>query len=76
MSSAPRYRTHYTVDDYQQWQGNWELWQGVAVAMTPGPFGRHQQVLTKLAVALQNSIDATACRAVVLADYLFSGPSS
>lgn len=68
MSSAHRYLPQYTVADYQQWQGDWELWQGIAVAMTPSPFGRHQQVSTKLAVALQNSIDAAACRAVVLAE--------
>ncbi len=68
MSSANRYLPKYTVADYQQWQGDWELWQGIAVAMTPSPFGRHQQVSTKLAVALQNSIDAVAYQAVVLAE--------
>jgi Uma2 family endonuclease len=40
--SLPRYNPHYTLSDYQQWEGSWELWHGVAVAMTPSPFGIHQ----------------------------------
>ena len=41
MSIAPKYQPHYTVDDYQHWEGDWELWNGVAVAMAPSPFGPH-----------------------------------
>jgi len=28
---------HYTYDDYALWQGDWELFEGIAVAMTPAP---------------------------------------
>ena len=52
MSSAAKYQPHYTVDDYQHWQGDWELWNGVAIAMGPSPFGRHAQLVGQLAKIL------------------------
>lgn len=68
MSSAPRYTPHYTVGDYRQWQGDWELWNGVAVARTPSPFGRHGSMLARLVTTLTNAVDASGCRASVLAE--------
>jgi len=68
MSTAPQYRPHYTVADYQLWQGDWELWNGVAVAMTPSPFGRHSQLVGQLAKVLGNAIDAVNCDATVLVE--------
>ncbi len=58
---APKYIPHYTFADYQQWDGDWELWNGIAVAMTPSPFGRHQKVLARLSQRLLNAIDAVGC---------------
>ncbi len=68
MSTAPQYLPHYTVDDYQLWEGDWELWNGVAVSMTPSPFGRHAQLLVQLARILGNAVDASDCDATVLAE--------
>ncbi len=66
MSTAPEYHPHYTVDDYQSWEGDWELWNGVAVAMTLSPFGPHGNVLARIASALTNAIDDVGCDASVL----------
>jgi len=63
MSTAPRYLPHYRVTDYQQWQGDWELWDGVAVAMSPSPFGRHQAIAATLFRLLANQIEANECLA-------------
>lgn len=68
MSSADRYSPHYTIDDYRLWEGDWELWQGTAVAMTPSPFGRHGGMLMRLGTALTNAIDHAKCSAAVLAE--------
>jgi hypothetical protein len=65
MSSTSKYRPHYTVDDYQLWQGDWELWNGVAVSMTPSPFGRHSRMLIDVGSALKSAIDASGCDATV-----------
>lgn len=68
MSTAHRYLPEYTLEDYRQWKGDWELWQGIPIAMTPSPFGPHQKVATRLITTLQNSVDSTKCEAVVLAE--------
>jgi hypothetical protein len=57
MSSAARYSPNYTIKDYRQWQGDWELWRGIAVAMTPSPFGKHGGLLVRICTALTNAID-------------------
>ncbi len=66
MSSAHQYIPHYTVADYQQWQGDWELWQGHPVSMTPSPFGKHAKLLVNLAAALKFAVRASKCDATVL----------
>jgi Uma2 family endonuclease len=68
MSTARRYIPHYTVEDYQLWTGDWELWNGVAVAMTPSPFGKHSKLLINVGSALKAAIDATECDATVLGE--------
>jgi hypothetical protein len=45
---APRYEPHYSVSDYLQWEGDWELWNGTAVAMSPSPLGPHERAAAKL----------------------------
>lgn len=73
MSTAPRYEPRYTVDDWRQWEGRWELWNGLAVAMTPSPFGRHAKALTDAAAAFKYAVDDAesrpgGCRATVLTE--------
>ena len=68
MSTARRYQPHYTLDDYRHWEGRWELWGGVAVAMSPSPFGRHAKLLARTVAALQTAIDAGHCDATVLVE--------
>lgn len=63
MSTAPRYLPRYTVEDYQSWQGDWELWDGIAVSMSPSPFGPHQRVAGRLYTALQVAIGNEGCDA-------------
>ena len=68
MSSAARYIPHYTIEDYRRWEGDWELWYGTAISMTPSPFGRHGGMLVKLCTALTIAIDEAKCKAAVLAE--------
>ena len=68
MSTAPKYVPHYTVDDYQQWDGDWELWDGLPVAMTPSPFGRNSKLTVRMATIIQNVVDAAGCDAAVLVE--------
>jgi Uma2 family endonuclease len=66
MSAAEKYIPTYTVTDYQQWKGDWELWDGVAIAMSPSPFGRHQIVAGALYRSMGNQIETGKCRATLL----------
>ena len=66
MSTAPSYIPHYTVADYEQWSGDWELWQGTAVSMTPSPFGPHQHISARLLVEFSNQLEALQSHLVVL----------
>ena len=42
------YLPRYTIEDYKRWEGDWELIHGIAYAMTPSPFGRHQRILMEI----------------------------
>ena len=67
MSTA-RTSSRHTAADYATWSGDWELHAGEAIAMTPSPFGRHGELLARMAVVLCNAIDAAGCNATVLAE--------
>lgn len=43
---------HYSVEDYRQWSGDWELIHGIPYAMSPAPTKRHQ----KLNLAIGNQL--------------------
>ena len=74
MSAFPKYLPHYTLADYALWQGDWELWQGVPVAMSPSPFGRHQWVAGQIVRQFMNSLDATCkdCFVLMETDWIVS----
>lgn len=61
MSTDLRYRPHYTVADYSQWQGEWELWNGTAVAMSPSPLAPHERAVAKLVFQIESAFREQAC---------------
>lgn len=48
-SDAIRYQPRYTAIEYRSWEGDWELWDGVAINMSPSPSFEHQSAATRLA---------------------------
>ncbi len=61
MSVAPRYIPHYTIEDYQSWEGDWELIDGVPISMTPSPFGPHERIVSRLSYQIQGQIQRNQC---------------
>jgi Uma2 family endonuclease len=61
MSTVPRYIPHYTIEDYRRWEGDWELIDGVAISMTPSPFGPHERVVAELSRLFLNQIVKRNC---------------
>jgi Uma2 family endonuclease len=48
MSTAEKHRPYYTYEDYLQWEGNWELIDGMPYAMSPQPTFRHQRIASEM----------------------------
>lgn len=58
--ALPRYIPHYTVEDYEMWEGHWELWSGVPIAISPSS-RRHQQVASNLHFILRQTLAGADC---------------
>ncbi len=63
----------YTKDDFYKWEGEWELIDGVAYAMSPSPIFNHQYVNGKIYRQLDEKLDkCSECYAVFETDVEFS----
>jgi len=49
MQLTERELPHYTYEDYSNWEGRWELIQGIPYAMSPSPSYTHQRISQKIA---------------------------
>ena len=47
----------YTYEDYKKWEGDWELIEGVPLAMAPSPIGIHQILSFNFAKNLEEIIE-------------------
>ena len=61
MSTAPRSIPHYTLEDYNRWEGDWELIDGVAILMSPSPFGPHERIVAELSRQILNQTHDRSC---------------
>ncbi len=67
------YTEHYTVADFEQWTGDWELVQGQPLAMTPSPSPQHQIISGKLFRQLDTELDdCPQCHALIETDLYVS----
>lgn len=70
--STPRLEDlpRYTYDDYVQWEGRWELIQGIAHAMSPAPSILHQSISQRLAGQLERALEhCQDCHALLPVDW-------
>lgn len=64
---------NYTYDEYRLWDGRWELWDGVPIAMSPAPLVRHQIMASEIIRHLGNQIDGCMqCQVLGEVDYKLS----
>ncbi len=56
MSIAEKYRPSYTYEDYCQWEGRWELIEGMPYAMSPMPVPEHQRVSLQLCILFVDAL--------------------
>jgi len=64
---------HYSYDDYKLWEGDWELYDGIAVAMAPAPMRKHQSLESFIITELNNQLDdCQMCEVLGEVDYKVS----
>ncbi len=64
---------NYTYDDYKFWQGDWELFGGVPLAMSPAPMRKHQSIASEIIRQFANQLDdCPLCEVLGEVDYKVS----
>ena len=64
---------HYSYEDYNRWEGDWELIEGIPYAMTPSPILKHQRISQKIARYLDEALDGCPhCQALLALDWIIS----
>ncbi len=48
---------HYSVEDWEQWEGRWELIEGIPYAMSPMPTPKHQLISTNICTLLKEELE-------------------
>lgn len=70
MSSAIKILPHYNYEDYCQWEGRWELIDGIPYAMSPAPIPEHQRVAMSLGRELINGLKKSRCKSCKVYDFI------
>jgi Uma2 family endonuclease len=61
---------NYTYEDYKHWKGDWELLEGVPVAMSPAPVIKHQGLASVFIIELGKQLDeCLQCEVLGEVDY-------
>lgn len=70
MSDAVKILPYYTYADYVQWEGKWELIEGIPYAMSPAPTPKHQLIANTLGALLYIALrNCKHCQAYQAIDY-------
>lgn len=56
------YIPRYTIKDYNRWDGDWELIDGLPYAMSPSPVRIHQRLAAILITQISLALGKTACK--------------
>jgi Uma2 family endonuclease len=59
----------YTVSDYEQWEGNWELIDGIPYAMSPSANKKHQIISSNLYFQIRQQLDECSCKILYELDW-------
>ncbi len=64
---------HYTVEDWERWEGRWELIEGIPYAMSPMPTPKHQLISTNIARLLAQELEeCEKCISLISIDWVIS----
>ena len=61
---------NYTYEDYALWEGRWELFNGLPIAMSPAPVRKHQSLASEIIFNLKSQLeDCSRCEVLGEVDY-------
>ena len=60
---------YYSYKDYKNWEGDWELIDGVAYAMAPAPLRSHQFLAGMIVYEMNKTLECEECEVLVEVDY-------
>jgi len=61
---------YYTYEDYKQWEGRWELIDGIPMAMAPAPLPTHQFIASQIIHQLNKELkNCQKCAVLGEVDY-------
>ena len=64
---------YYTYDDYKEWEGEWELINGMPLSMAPSPLRKHQSLAAAIIAEIYPQIDnCLKCEVLAEIDYKVS----
>lgn len=70
MSLASKYLPRYNYQDYERWEGDWELIEGIPFAMSPAPNLRHQIIGGEIYSAIKLSLsECSKCKVIYEVDW-------
>ena len=70
MSTAVKILPHYTYSDWVNWEGQWELIDGIPHAMSPMPAPKHQIIASNLTIEFGNELKkCKGCKVIQPLDY-------
>jgi Uma2 family endonuclease len=70
MSNAVKILPYYTYDDWVNWEGQWELIDGIPYAMSPMPAPKHQILASNLTIEFGNELKkCESCKVIQPLDY-------
>jgi len=71
MGNAIKILPHYTYEDYVQWEGKWEVIDGIPHAMSPAPTPKHQIISGNLHSEFRHQLkNCDKCKVYQPVDYL------
>ncbi len=70
MNSTIKILPHYTYEDYCQWEGRWELIDGIPSAMSPASSPMHQWLVMNIGFEFKNALRKAKYRRCKLYDFI------
>jgi Uma2 family endonuclease len=68
---AAKVLPYYTIADWERWEGDWEIIEGLPFAMSPAPLPKHQRITLNIAEQFNQSLKkCKACKVYHAIDWI------